>query len=703
MKKYLKILGGIFLLFAIKTYIDVEPVADSLRAVISNAENIRVVDRNGKPLTISYQNRWNNYDVLPLHKIPQFLQDSFITSEDKRFYQHGGVDWKARAGAVYQNLNGGNTRGASTITEQVVRMITPRPRNLWSKWIEGIEAFELERKYSKNDILEFYLNQLPYASNRRGVAQAARYYFNRDLGTLTKKEMLALVVLARAPSGYDLYKNPEKIEPLIKNLAKKLGAEIGDTKLTLQKPELPVNASHFISFVRKQPSFGKEVIIRSSIDSTLQNSVQNILDERVKTLAPKNLHNAAALVVDNQTHQIIAWVVSAEDKKTTEIDAVTTPRQPGSSMKPFLYTTALEKGWTAATIIEDAPLSEAVGAGLHSFNNYSHVFYGNITLREALGNSLNIPALKTINFVGVDDYLKKLHELGFANLNREAEIYNEGLALGNGEVSLYEIVRAYSSLANHGEYQDLSYLMINGRYEKPRQVFSEAATSLIGNILSDPWARRLEFGSSSVLNLPVQTAAKTGTSTDYRDTWAIGYNYRYTVGIWMGNLNREPTNGITGSTGPALVLRSIFSELNKNQTTKPLYLSKQLQAKDICIDYLDGTPCFKKTEYFMPNTDYISPKSEEKKEEILKITRPSEGLNIAYDPRIPPEKQAFKFYISGIKDGAKISWYLDDAQIAETAEPFYLWQIARGKHQLHAIIINGDESTVLDKVSFVVK
>ena len=699
--KILAVFGLALLAFALKTYADIRPVNKSLHQIVSDAQKLQVLARDGKPLNFSYLNEWNIYDNLPLHEIPDFLQKAFVVSEDKRFYTHKGVDWKARASAILQDIKHRKTvRGASTISEQVARMITPRPRNLWSKWIEGFEANILEDKFSKSDILEFYLNQIPYASNRRGVLQASRYYFNRDLNTLTKKEMLALVVLARAPSYYDLYKNQKSIEDAVTRLADKLGVaqEITSEKLVLQKPTLPANATHFVNYIMNNLAnndVGKSVI-KTSLDSNLQQKVQKILEKRISSLSTKKVNNGAVLVVDHTSGEIIAWVVG-----NSEINAVLSPRQPGSALKPFLYTTALEKGWNASTIIDDSPYSEIIGMGLHNFKNYSNTFYGKITLREALGNSLNIPALKTIAYVEPKKYLDKLHEAGFASLDKDASFYNEGLALGNGEVSLLELVRGYTMLANKGVYRELSF-SAEQKNPESKQVFSEEATSLISNILSDPWARRLEFGGNSVLNLPVQAAVKTGTSTDYRDAWAVGFNHRYVVGVWMGNLDHEPTDGITGATGPALVLRSIFSELNKNSNSRKLYLSPKLEQKDICIDYDNGQPCVMRTEYFMQGRE---PEEKEKTSttENFEISRPSDGMQMAYDPRVPSDHQAFEFALSGVADDAKVIWIINGSREEETTGKKYLWPIKRGKFKLSAKVWNDNKWQETKRVSFVVK
>jgi penicillin-binding protein 1C len=704
------------LLFALATYASVKPLKASLHAIQSDAQTLEVTDRNGKPLTISYQNRWNVYDSVPLYAIPDFLQQAFITSEDKRFFDHGGVDWQARGSALLQDWKSGRVvRGASTISEQVVRMINPRPRSLWSKWVEGVESTLLERDYSKADILEFYLNQVPYAANRRGIVQAARYYFGRDLTTLSRREMLALAVLARAPSSYDLYKAPSKIEGPVNRLADALAAQgvltsqdaqdMRSQPFQLGHPSPPVNAEHFAAYVRAHAR-GAGTELHSTLDAGLQLAVQNIIDDRVRTLAHKNLHNAGAIVVDHSTGEILAWVVAGANDPhapANAIDAVTVPRQPGSAQKPLLYGMALDRGWTPATIIDDEPLSEAIGAGMHNFKNYSNTYYGRITLREALANSLNIPALLTINHVGTQNYLDALHRLGFENLDRGAAIYDEGLALGDGEVTLLELVQGFTALANRGVYRPLRFTADDAGRGDAARVYSDEAASLIGNILSDPWARRLEFGNNSVLNLPIQTAVKTGTSTDYRDAWTVGYNYKYVVGIWMGNLDHSAMDGVTGSTGPALALRSIFNELNKNAASQPLYLSPKLVRKDVCIeDPQDRERCYMRSELFIPGTE-PGEKTASSQKPRFDIVKPTDGLQMAIDPRIPMDMQKLPFTMHGLKPDQEVEWVLNGKPLATSGDK-YLWTLSRGHFTLSANVKEGGQTVFsTPEISYLVK
>jgi penicillin-binding protein 1C len=432
--------------------------------------------------------------------------------------------------------------------------------------------------------------------------------------------------------------------------------------------------------------------------------VQNILDGVLRQYGGRRVKNGAVLVVDHHRHEILAW---ANGGRRTQpgagswMDAVLIPRQPGSALKPFLYALALESGWTAATLIEDSPLSAPVGAGLHPYHNYSRKYYGPVRLRTALGNSLNTPALRTIRRIGTDRFLSRLKRLGFESLRQHPDYYGDGLALGNGEVTLYELVRAYTVLANRGRRSPLRVIMsteTDDRYASC-PVFSEAATSLIGDILSDPGARRLEFGYGGLLRMPVQTAVKTGTSNDYRDAWALGYDSRFTVGVWMGNLNGSSSDGVSGASGPALILRSIFNELGRRHRARPLYMSPSLVQLDICGKLVPkGVPdCPEMMEWFVrgsqPEAGRISnglPAGQ-----TVELLQPTNGLHLARDPRIPDEHEALRFALRAVPAGAEVRWFVDDTQVAKTTSADFLWPLVAGWHHVRASIDLSDSQTVV--------
>lgn len=673
--------------FAAAVWVNAADPPDGFDRLTARADRAQFLDRTGLPLNASYQSYWNVRDAMRLYEFPPKLVEMFIRAEDRDFYAHGGVDWRARVAAAWQNLRaGGVVRGASSLTEQVARMITPRPRTLFSKIVEGVDAARLERRFSKNDILEFYLNQVPYAANRRGVKQAALYYFSKTPDRLSARETAALIVLVRAPSAFDLYRSPDKINRLIDlRLRDFFDAGILNEseyraamaeKITLSAPELTVEAPRFLAYLRSA-GLPSGAAVETTLDARLQKKVAEMTRQRLRDLKRRNVGNAAVLVVDRATGDVLVWAVESAGNAGA-INAVLTPRQPASAQKPLLYALALTKGMTAATKINDAPFSRAVGRGVHHFKNYSRTHYGAVTLRRALGNSLNIPALKTVEFVGVDAYFDFLRSLGFSHFEKDAAHYREGLALGNAEVTLFELTRAYLMLANAGVLKPLR--AYKGQEVEPdRRVLPETAATLIGDILSDPLARQPEFGADSVLNFPVQTAVKTGTSTGYRDAWAMGYDNGFVAGVWMGNLDYEPMTDVTGAVGPALLLRSIFTELNKIEEPRPLYLSPRLVRREA-----DGG-----TEYFDPDVvetyagDPAAPA----------IATPENGVELAVDPRVPAEHQAYPFTVSGLSDGDRARWFVDEKQVAETDRATFFWRPEKGCHTVRAQIVFANGGT----------
>ncbi|MGO9020184.1 MAG: transglycosylase domain-containing protein [Syntrophobacteraceae bacterium] len=714
----------------------------------SGVKKPQLLDRIGNPLSISYQNRWSAQTV-PLREIPALLRNAFIESEDRRFMSHGGVDWLARVHALTQNLRAmKGVRGASTITEQVVRMLHPRLRTVWSRWLEGIEAALIEKRFSKSEILEFYLNQVPYGHQRRGVVEAARFYFDRDPATLNVKESLALAVLVRAPSGLDPQQRHRSLERRLSKLATHMldkdllskaeyraalsdGFEFAHSRRVIEAPQFV----HYVFDTTRAEVLNSSGRVTTSLDGRMQQKVRQILWNRLDALRSSDLGDGAALVVDNRTGEVLVWVsesVSAGESQGW-VDAVTVRRQPGSTLKPFLYALAMEMGWTAATLIEDSPLSEAAGSGLHSFHNYSRTYYGLLRLRVALGNSLNTPAVRTIQFTGTERFLQRLRLLGISGLNKSADFYGHGLALGDGEVSLFELVQAYSALARHGAFRPLRTLCERQLpSDEIRPVIGPATAAIIADILSDPQARRLEFGEGHLLRFPVQTAVKTGTSSDHRDCWAVGFTERYTAGVWMGNLDHRPTRGVTGAIGPALVLRAICAELNSEGEPGPFPTWSGLQSVSICTvsGMLAGPDCPRMDEKFesgkvpvevcslhsvraacndagaesvpvQPESSIRHPVSG------IQLLQPTPGLQIAMDPRIPPELQAFAFRISQNIKPERVQWVLNGKLAGETGKDEYrfLWPLSRGEYIVRARVWHGGQSEPAEtpQVAFIVR
>ena len=730
--KHLGSLGLILLgLLAFCTWQAQLPLPVSLPPDATELRRTQVLDRHGTPLSLTHQNLWNVHDVVALHAIPLLLQQAFLTAEDQRFSTHIGVDWVARLHALGQNLLARRAvRGASTITEQVVRMLHPRPRSVWSRWVEGFEAMRLERRFSKAALLECYLNQIPYARQRRGVAQAAQLYFRRALPTLSPQEMLALAVMVRAPSRLDPLHDPTRLQRPLTQLAARLHqeqrltdqvyAQVLHQTLQLSQPTLPVHASHFLRYVRQHTPpelLAPHGRIRTTLDAALQQRAQALLEGRLRELRPLGVTDGALLVLAHQRNDVLAWVSAGG----SQIDAVTTPRQPGSTLKPLLYALALERGWTAATLVDDSPLDQPIGIGLHTYRNYSGQHYGPLRVREALGNSLNVPAVRTIDFVGVETFLTHLHRLGFRSLRHTAAVYGNGLALGNGEVTLLELVQAYAVLARQGGVVPLRVTQQETSESTPgSRVYSAAVSTLLADMLADPEARQREFRHASVLRFPVETAVKTGTSSDYRDAWAVGFSRTYTVGVWMGNLQQRPMQDVTGSLGPALVLRALFAELHRDQDTQPLARSPHLTPATICrlTGQLAGPQCPTLREWFVPGTvpahvcpvhqpevhatATVSPPSHP-----LRLIRPTPDLQLAMDPRIPDALEVFALALPRHVPVLRVEWLVDGRVVGTTARHTHqwLWPLARGQHIAQARVWQAEQTEPLETppVAFVVK
>jgi penicillin-binding protein 1C len=716
-KRVLLLLVLILSVIAVSTSIEIQEVPSELSSMSKKQKKQYFLDRHGKPLNTTYTNRYNTTDLITLHELPPLFTKALLLSEDKNFYHHNGVDWSARLNALWQNVKAlKRVRGASSISEQVIKILHPRKRTLWSKWLEGFEAQALNKKMSKEAILTFYINQIPYAANRKGVKQASLYYFNRDISTLNEREMLALIVIIRSPRWYDPFKYLKRLNTKIEDLASRLYREKMMTPLqynTIKKsqlhtvpPQKRVDAHHFIAFVSSQlPQESQDKrFIQTTLDPDLQEFAQKTLDTKITSLNSKNVHNGAAIIIDHHTNEILAWVVAYAGEKNRHFnsyDPVLVPRQPGSTLKPFLYALALQKGWEASTIIKDTPLSEGVGLGMHSYHNYSNQHYGDITLREALGNSLNIPAIKTIQYVGIESFLHAMHRFGITTLTQHPNYYGDGIALGNSEVTLYELSRAYAVLARMGTYKELLSFKHHNDPNEKKHLLSQKVASLIGNILSDPTARAKEFGRYSILNLPHQTAIKTGTSSDYRDAWVLGFDDRYTIGVWFGNLDYQSMNKVTGSSGPAYVLKTLFSHLSKNRESKALFLSDKLIKKRLCIKEKNAKEqqCKMIDEFLLHSDSKPIPKEESD----IKIVAPTKNLILAKDPRIPDEMEYYTFKAALPKKSKKVEWYLNNTLTATTTNPSFEWAVTRGDYDLHVKVFLEDGERVSGSVHFSVK
>lgn len=691
-----------WVVLAAATLVAQQPLPDRLQPDALDVVKAVVLDSEGQPLSSHYLQRWNTADRLPLAQVPAFLKLAMVSAEDRRYWQHGGIDWRARVSAIGQFLRAGRAvRGASTISEQVVRLLHPRPRTVWSRWVEGFEAMRLEARFPKQEILEFYLDQVPYGANRRGIRQAARHYFGREPATLSESEMLALAVMPRAPSRLDPLRDAKALRGPMQRVARRMAddgliaadrvAVLAATPTALQANDDSVPAAHFVAEARRRAVAGSHERLRTTLDSALQRDAQRLLEQRLRDLSKVGVRQGALLVVALDGNRVRSWNVAnlAAGDSEIGIDTVLTPRQPGSALKPFVYALALEHGWTAATRIADDPTAAHVGDGLHPYRNYSRLNYGEVSVREALGNSLNVPAVKALQFVGGERFLGLLRQLGMSGLTAHPDFYGDGIALGNGEVSLAQLVGGYAALAKQGRAQALSLFEDGRDAGSATAVLSRESASIITDILSDPRARLLEFGDGGLLRFPGQTAVKTGTSSDYRDAWCVAYNHAFVVGAWMGTLDGAAMDGVTGSIGPALLVRSVFGLLDRRSPPQALALSPTLEAR--LIRDVDGG---ERREWFAPGTapaaDAARPATwGGSAPSTPSLLQPFEGLRLALDPRVPADQQALEFQLAAVAGDEAVRWFVDDAVIGASSGPTIQWPLQRGEHVARAEAADG--------------
>jgi penicillin-binding protein 1C len=495
-----------------------------------------------------------------LADISPALVAAVIRSEDKRFYRHHGVDWKAAVSAALGNLCGNGRRGASTITMQLAAMIDNglRPgagrRSLSQKWKQMRAAERLDGTWTKNEILETYLNLVSFRGELQGIAAASRGLFEKAPGGLDEAESAVLASLIRSPNA-----PAERVAERSAQLAVSLGSAIPPGRIAalaldrLSAPYTVWKRTDLAPHVARMLVRGGARSVRSTLDAGIQRFAVGVLAQAVGGLSGQNVRDGAVLVADNATGEVLAYVGNSGGWSSAPfVDGIRARRQAGSTLKPFLYGLAIEERMlTAASLIEDEPLELPTGRGLYRPANYDHEFRGDVTVRNALASSMNIPAVKTLGLVGADAFVKKMEAFGFTGL-AEPEHYGPSLALGSADITLWDLVNAYRTLANGGVWSRLRL----SPGEKPgpyRRALSRGASFIVADILSDSEARSSTFSLESALATRFWTAVKTGTSKDMRDNWCVGFSDRYSVGVWVGNFSGAPMWDVSGVSGAAPV------------------------------------------------------------------------------------------------------------------------------------------------------
>lgn len=538
-------------------------------------------DRNGKLLYRLYEGR--NRTLVKLEDLPSYLVQATIAIEDKNFYYHPGFDPLAIAGAIHQNLTGSGIRGASTITQQVVKnsLLTPEKTYL-RKLKEIFLAFWVERIYSKNEILQMYFNEVAYGGPAWGIEAAARSYFGKSATDLNLAEATYLAGLPASPTEYSpLGTHPQKAKQRQREVLRRMVEDkylTGDSAdqvlskpLEIKKQQAPIYAPHFVMYVKDLLSqqYGPRVVsegglkITTTLDLELQEKVEGIVKDEVDKLAGLNVQNGASMITDAKTGQILSMVGSKDyfEENFGNFNVTLSLRQPGSSIKPITYATGFKQGYSPGNTILDTPVSFKDGVNSYSPLNYDNKFHGPVSIRIALGSSYNVPAVKMLASVGMNKMIQTAKDLGISTFDDPSR-FGLSLTLGGGEVRMIDMMEVYGSFADSGvrhiptpilKVTDSNGNTLDEYKDSGRRVLQEEVAYLITNILSDNNARTPAFGPNSLLNIAgYNVAVKTGTSDNKRDNWTFGYSPDFVVGVWVGNPDNSPmnqalTSGVSGA------------------------------------------------------------------------------------------------------------------------------------------------------------
>jgi penicillin-binding protein 1C len=690
-------------------------------AEVSASSNAYLTDRNGKALhTIRLNEKERRLEWVALNHMSPALIKAVLAAEDKNFYSHNGVDFLALGAALSQNLRGAVTgatarRGASTISMQMAGLLIddetgqvqkkPR-RSVWLKLQQMRAAWQLESMVSKSELLEAYLNTIYFRGEQRGIEAASQAFFAKSSLGLTARESTVLASLIAAPQAKSSLVAQRACRLYDRTFAK----DESDVTIACEAIAMPVarlnkpylqRTDNLVPHVAQRFKASGALVhgdtLQTSIDSATQKHVQQALSEQLRELVNRGVEDGAVVVLDNQTGEVRAYVGSSGDfSQAAQVDAAASLRQAGSTLKPFLYALAIEKKkLTAASLIDDSAFAIRTADAQYVPRNYSDDYKGWVSVRKALASSLNVPAVRTLAMLDVDEFASSLREIGLTSVSHDGGFYGYSLALGSADVRLLDLTNAYRSLANGGLMSHSSFVVTNIVNDKSKRVMSAETAYIVSDMLSDNEARAATFGLDSALRLPFRASVKTGTSKDMRDNWCIGFSEKYTVGVWVGNASGAPMRNVSGVSGAAPIWNSVMRFIHQGVVINASPPMPPTQVVAQAITFVGVTEP-ERTELFLAGTQSkeIRLVSQGNRATRL-ITYPVDGAIYAIDPDIPYAKQMLRF-TPGAAIPVNAQWRLNGKNFAKAAA----WKLVAGKHTLAVYSPSG---ALLEQVKFEVR
>lgn len=707
-------------------------------------DGVMLTDRGGAVLRSTRAEDGSRQQWIPIGDIDPDLLVAFVGLEDRRYYSHPGVDPLAAARAAGRNLAAGRiVSGASTISMQVARLLRGSPRTWFGKAEQALWALRIDARLGKQAVLEQYLNRVPLGRNAVGVEAAARLYFGVSARAVSPGQAAMLAGLAHAPGRDNPFVSParatirrDRVLARLVHYGWLLPADAARAALEpVSGGGSPAEflAPHFTTWALGRLESGSPGRVPTTLDLSLQRQVEAEVRHTVGQLRGYGAEHAATVVLDNVSGAVLAWVGSPDfdEPVSGQVDMVVSPRQPGSTLKPFLYAMAFERGLTPASILRDVATVYPTATGPYAPRNYDRSFRGPVRAREALASSYNVPAVEMASRLGVAPFLDVLHRAGFQSLGRRADHYGLGLALGNGDVTLLELANAYRALANGGVWAPIRWRLDGVQADSQVRVVSAAAATQVLDILADRDARLPGFGPATPLDFGFRAAAKTGTSRHFTDNWAVATTGRFTVAVWAGNFSGRPMAGASGITGAGPLLQRVMLVVAGRYPPGDLPRPGEqgLVALPVCrlSGLVSAGSCPSLTEWFQPGTE---PGPDTWYDEAGRVRLPAEfadwatrreagnAVSVAGSGRIGTEEPRPGFRITSPRQGDRfrfvpgveagyatvglraaggtsraVRWFVDGKP-----HPGRRWPIVPGRHRITAVSGTDRDEVVVEVV-----